>query len=548
MRRRFGQALAAIAALGGGLLLAMPEDVSAATCDGRRATHVGTQGADVIATGRGNDVIVSLGGDDQIRSGSGDDRVCAGGGDDQVSTGFGRDSARGAGGADTLHGGSNGDDLRGGPGDDDVFGGILDDRISGDGGADLLIGGHGVDRMLGGAGGDWLRGGTNDDFFDGGSSAGDVASFATAMPPFDGCAGQTSVEGVVVKLPTGAAGGDGCDRLTRIESVMGSAFGDSIAGLGGGSTGGGGGADVCSGFSQEASCNDPGGDSAGTSYVEAWSPGPGSREDPGLVVIDARGGLSSSIQATPPAGAGQLRYAVAYGYGGNDQIGVGTGFAPWAIAHLDGGEGDDSVSGGEGEDVLFSYSGRDSLSGGGGEDALLSLGEPLTGEGDLLDAGDGDDQLVSSFACGGHRFEGGGGVDVAGFARSAARHAVVAALDRTARVRGVAGCAPTAIRGSEILEGTAGPDVLRGDGDSNPYIWGRAGDDRIFGGGGNDRLEGAAGRDRLDGGPGRDGLYGMSGTDLLLARDGLRDAILCRGRDGGGQVRTDRVDPRPRSC
>jgi hypothetical protein len=540
--------LAAIVAMAGTLLLALPAASPAATCDGRRATHVGTQGADMIVTGPRNDVIVARGGDDRIRSGAGDDLVCAGPGDDQVSTEFGRDAARGGAGADVLHGGSNGDDLWGGPGNDDVLGGILDDRISGDGGADLLIGGHGVDRMRGGSGGDWLRGGTNDDFYDGGSSEGDVASFATAMPPFDGCAGQPAVEGVVVQLGSGVAGGDGCDRLKAVEGVMGSPFGDSIAGRGGGSAGGGGGADACSGFAQEASCNDPGGDSAGTSYVEAWSPGPGSRQDPGLVVIDARGPLSSTISATPPAGADQLRYAVAYGYGGNDRIDVGAGFAPWAIAHLDGGEGDDSASGGEGEDVLFSYSGRDSLSGEGGEDALLSLGDPLTGGGDLLDAGDGDDQLVSSFACGGHTFEGGGGVDVAGFARSAARHAVVAALGGVARVRGITSCSPTTIRASEVLEGTAGPDVLYGDARSNPYIWGRAGNDRIFGRGGNDRLEGAAGRDLLDGGSGRDGLYGMSGPDLLLARDGARDAILCRGRDAGGKVRRDRVDPRPRSC
>ncbi len=64
--------------------------------------------------------------------------------------------------------------------------------------------------------------------------------------------------------------------------------------------------------------------------------------------------------------------------------------------------------------------------------------------------------------------------------------------------------------------GTAGPDVLSGDG----LIFGLAGNDTLLGGEGNDALFGQAGHDRLDGGNGNDELYGGGGNDRLLGNEG----------------------------
>jgi len=83
-----------------------------ATCDGRTATIVGTEGADTLTGTNGNDVIVGLGGNDTIRPGNGDDLVCAGDGDDDIDGGNGNDRVFAGSGKDILVGG-NGLDLCG---------------------------------------------------------------------------------------------------------------------------------------------------------------------------------------------------------------------------------------------------------------------------------------------------------------------------------------------------------------------------------------------------------------------------------------------------
>ena len=66
----------------------------------------------------------------------------------------------------------------------------------------------------------------------------------------------------------------------------------------------------------------------------------------------------------------------------------------------------------------------------------------------------------------------------------------------------------------EIVIGTDGTDILRGDKHANT-LRGGGGDDILSGRGGNDRLSGGPGRDKLRGGAGRDVLSGGSGRDNL---------------------------------
>jgi hypothetical protein len=69
----------------------------------------------------------------------------------------------------------------------------------------------------------------------------------------------------------------------------------------------------------------------------------------------------------------------------------------------------------------------------------------------------------------------------------------------------------------ENVTGTAGDDVLVGDGDAN-------------------QLQGVGGSDELAGGGGFDALYGDDGVDLLRARDGNPERVDCGGDNDFAQV------------
>lgn len=82
-----------------------PDPWPAISCDGRRATILGTAADDTLTGTDGADVIVGRTGDDTIQAGSGNDIVCAGPGDDRVDAGGGIDRVYGGAGSDILGGG-----------------------------------------------------------------------------------------------------------------------------------------------------------------------------------------------------------------------------------------------------------------------------------------------------------------------------------------------------------------------------------------------------------------------------------------------------------
>jgi Big-like domain-containing protein/hemolysin type calcium-binding protein/ricin-type beta-trefoil lectin protein len=128
------------------------------TCDGRKATIVGTGRGELIRGTRRADVIVAFGGNDRIRGRGGDDRICAGKGRDAVEGGAGRDRVMGDAGADRLQGGDDADMLDGGAGNDALAGGPGNDTLKGSGGRDWLLGGPGINIVMGGPGEDTLLG------------------------------------------------------------------------------------------------------------------------------------------------------------------------------------------------------------------------------------------------------------------------------------------------------------------------------------------------------------------------------------------------------
>jgi hypothetical protein len=106
--------------LGGGAL-----DAAAATCGFKRATIVGTPGADRIVGTPRADVIQARGGNDVIRALGGEDTICGQAGSDRLYGGRGSEfMIDGGRGTDVIVGGKGHDSVADGRGADVVFGGL----------------------------------------------------------------------------------------------------------------------------------------------------------------------------------------------------------------------------------------------------------------------------------------------------------------------------------------------------------------------------------------------------------------------------------------
>ncbi|OZA23872.1 MAG: hypothetical protein B7X93_11800, partial [Hydrogenophilales bacterium 17-61-9] len=217
----------------------------------------------------------------------------------------------------------------------------------------------------------------------------------------------------------------------------------------------------------------------------------------------------------------------------------------------------DTLRGGDGNDVLYGYSGDDILEGGAGQDALyggdgndilsagLDGGYLDGGAGDdlyLYDAGDGNAAAsVNISDSGGNdtlRFGAGIRVEDAQFQRQG-RDLRISLADGgqiaigawfsysdysriIERFEFADGAVLTAGELNQILlvqEGTAGNDTLNGTALDDTLI-GAAGDDTLWGDTGNDLLRGDPGHDLLYGGDGDDRLYGGEGDDQLVGDAG----------------------------
>ena len=141
-----------------------------------------------------------------------------------------------------------------------------------------------------------------------------------------------------------------------------------------------------------------------------------------------------------------------------------------AGATIRGTNGNDSLSGGNGDDTLYSYGGIDSVEGGAGDDTLNSYLQPGV---KTLRGGEGNDTIW-------------GGVD---------------------------------------------DDFIYGDEGDDPWLSGYAGNDTIYGGDGVDELYGGEGDDTLKGGSGVDELYGGEGDDTLKGGSGADWMQGAKGED-----------------
>jgi Ca2+-binding RTX toxin-like protein len=244
MKVRLVTATVASTLLVGVFLASTAVSASAASpkCLGKKATIIGTNGADVLQGTNKADVIVGLGGNDTIKGLGGHDRICGGSGNDKLYGGSGYDIVQGDVGNDQLFSQGGSDDLWGGAGNDTLNGsgpgfvwaffisapsGVVADLTAGQAtgeGTDTLIhieglvGSYYDDTLTGDEAENQLMGLGGNDAIDGGGGLQDEAIYWWATGP------------VTVDLTAGTATGDGTDTLTGIEWIGGGAFDDTISG------------------------------------------------------------------------------------------------------------------------------------------------------------------------------------------------------------------------------------------------------------------------------------------------------------------------------
>lgn len=305
--------------------------------DGDWIEVVGSGARDVVTGSTSNDVIYGNGGGDTMLGHDGNDRIDGGAGDDEIEGGAGDDQLRGGDGFDNASyatataavvvnlarqgapqatSGAGNDTLSG---FEDLTGSAFDDVLAGDAGDNDIFGGAGNDLIVNGLGNDVIDGGTGID----------TVAFAGATA------------GILVNL--GVAGpvntGMGIDTLLNIETVVGTSFGDVIAGneadnillgdLGDDVLVGGAGSDQLFGGGQDA-----GGDLV--SYLDALT------------------GVKVSLALTGP----------------QNTLGAGIDLLS-GIEHLVGSQFADDLTGDGGVNVLIGAGGADVLRGGGGFDVML---------------------------------------------------------------------------------------------------------------------------------------------------------------------------------
>lgn len=449
---------------------------------------------------------------------------------------------------------------------DELDGTLLGDGLFGNGGSDILNGLDGNDLLVGGASGDQIDGGKG----------------------FDTVDYSLSPAAVMINLATGVfSGGDAAgDTLANIEKIIGSAFGDSLAGgqqsediyggegndfIDGGSNDdrlfGGTGNDTLRGG--EGSDNLVGGQGAdsifGGSGIDTVDYGPslagvsvdldrglafgGDAEQDNIIDVERILGsqhadllIGSSLDNTL---SGQDGNDMISGLGGNDIL---NGDAGDDI--LDGGSGSDFLFGGTGDDVLVGGAGADDLRGGDGFDTasyrlsnaavninlqtLASSGGDAAGdtfksfgatstEIESVEGSSFNDIIAGDF--GFNTIEGGGGSDTlngGGGTDTLSYRLSVAAVNVNLLTGAVSG-------------GHAAGDVI-----SNfEWLIGSAHGDQLtgnndantmLGGDGNDTMTGLSGGDTLMGENGNDTLFGSDGFDTLSGGVGLD--LLEGGNDG----------------
>ena len=370
----------------------------------------------------------------------------------------------------------------GGSGSDVITGNALSNSLSGGGGADTLNGLGGANIFDGGEGDDILNGG------DGIDTA--VYSRSTGMVIVDlGLTGRQNTQS------------QGYDTLSSIENLIGSNYGDGLAGNAlANIIDGGQGQDYMAGGGGDDTYFV---DSAGDNPVESLNAGYDaviSQVDfalnvnlEALTLVNGQNGVGNALDnmITGNAGANNLQ-----GWDGSDQLhGLGGGdliYGQSGVDFLYGDDGDDTLDGGDAGDALLGGNGDDLLIGGAGQD--------------WMEGGAGNDRYIVQDI-------GDNPLEAFGAGNDTVYSYVSVTLGDNIETLW--------LTGAGALDGVGSDQAnnLYGNADANNLL-GRGGADTIAGFEGDDTLVGGDGADLLDGAAGADRLYGDDGNDTLNAGDG----------------------------
>lgn len=350
-------------------------------------------------------------------------------------------------------------DLLQGTGLADLIQGLAgDDLLYGYDGADTLDGGAGDDFLYAGSGNDSLKGGAGEDFFYG-SSGQDTASYAGAaaavtvdlIDPFEGAGDAYGDFFYSIEVFVLSGLSDRFSGSERGDTVLGGLGNDTLSGLAGadslsGQDGndrliGGAGADTLDG-----------GAGRDTASYETSESGLMLDLDLGTTTGDAVGDVLIGVEALVMTGH-------------DDSVTLGDG-----VGEVDGGAGNDVLSGRALADTLRGGYGADVLFGGEGDDKLWG-GDSTPGT------------LEAEF----NELWGGGGSDLL-----------------------------TGGNTIDSLYGESGNDTLNA-GAGDDLLWGGEGNDVLAGHGHNDQMHGGAGADTMNGGTGRDLVHYDTEVVLNLA-------------------------------
>jgi Ca2+-binding RTX toxin-like protein len=457
-------------------------------------TFMNDNGLTIIGRNNQDDIIVGGQGDDNISGLSGRDTLKGGAGNDTLDGGAGNDNLLGGGGDDIMLGGSGADTMSGGSGNDNMNGGGMRDIMNGDGGNDIMLGGDDRDTMNGGAGDDTVNGEAGDDRVSG-STGNDILLGGTGNDDLFGGADDDQL-----------FGGDDNDRLfggDNNDFLVGGKGNDLLDGGNGYNTANW--ADSETALTVQLTTVSGGGTAFNGSYTDTFS-------------------LVQYLQLSSH----------------NDLVNGSAAVTDWKV---DGGDGEDTITTGAGNDVINGDDGNDILTGGMG--------------GDIINGGLGNDRVVDGGDGFYDAYYGNEGLNSLDYAASSSPLTVYyypgaegvifnnSAIDNFYGFTGFIGGSgddtfqaqagtnpstgdPIAPTENYTIEGRGGNDYIV-SADGNDTLLGEDGYDTLIGGDGSDFLDtgkqggyaaGGKGNDTLQGGDGEDNLYGNENDDILMGGKG----------------------------